>query len=227
MRGDLNIPWFTSRDYFVFIPDINYVIPYPGKSLENSVLSGISHLCMFPYIDSTAIGLQGHSWGGYETNYLIAHSNIFKAAVEANGASDFIRAYGSVFLKKKHLKFGTSTYEPGGQHRIGSTMWDDLAPYINNSPIFTADKVNTPLLIVHHMNDDVVLWEQGLELFLALRRLDKNVWMLQYNNGSHGLTQESDKKDLSTRITQFFDYYLKASLEPKWMKIGIPAQEGN
>jgi hypothetical protein len=62
-----------------------------------------------------------------------------------------------------------------------------------------------------------------MELFTALRRLDKKVWMLQYDHGLHGLDLIKDRIDFTIRMTQFFDHYLKDAIAPKWMTQGIPA----
>jgi dipeptidyl aminopeptidase/acylaminoacyl peptidase len=111
------------------------------------------------------------------------------------------------------------------QSRIGKTLWDGLDLYIENSPLFFANKVNTPLLIMHNDNDGAVPWYQGIEYFTALRRLGKTVWMLQYNNEEHNLLERKNAKDLSIRLQQFFDHYLKGDKMPEWMKYGIPATQ--
>ena len=104
-------------------------------------------------------------------------------------------------------------------------MSDSLQLYIDNSPVFFADKVNTPLLIMHNDNDGAVPWYQGIEYFMSLRRLDKPVWMLQYNNEAHNLVHRRNSKDLSIRLQQFFDHYLKGAPMPAWMSKGVPAIE--
>lgn len=109
------------------------------------------------------------------------------------------------------------------QSRIGKTLWDGLDLYLENSPVFHADKVQTPLLIMHNDADGAVPWYQGIEYFMALRRLGKPVWMLEYNNEAHNLKERRNMKDLTVRMQQFFDYYLKGKTEPAWMKTGIPA----
>jgi hypothetical protein len=113
--------------------------------------------------------------------------------------------------------------ESGGQHRMAGTMWDNQQGYIENSPIFKADKVTTPLLIRHNKGDQAVPWGQAVEFFIALRRLDKPVWMLQYDAGGHGNVLEKDKMDYTIRLTQYFNHFLKGAPTPKWMTQGIPA----
>lgn len=219
IAGPINIPHFVSNGYLIFVPDIHYIIGEPAESIYNSVVSAARYVSQMPFVDSTKIGLQGHSFGGYEVNVLVTKTNLFAAAAEAAGPTDFVSGYGAV------LKAGNSNqfqFE-AGQNRINATLWQKPDLYIKNSPIFYADKVNTPLLIMHCKEDDAVPFEQGVEWFTALRRLGKHVWMLQYDNGDHQLGGE-DAKDYTIRLMQFFDHYLKGKPAPRWMIHGIPAK---
>ncbi len=94
--------------------------------------------------------------------------------------------------------------------------------YVANSPVFFADRVKTPLLIMHNDADGAVPWYQGIEMFMALRRLQKPVWMLQYNGEAHNIRARKNRKDITRRLQQFFDHYLKGDPMPKWMKQGVP-----
>jgi dipeptidyl aminopeptidase/acylaminoacyl peptidase len=221
IQGDINIPWLVSQGYLIFTPDIQYTVGKPGQSAYNSVVSAAKYLSRMSYIDAKKIGLQGHSFGGFQTNYLITHSNLFAAAVEGAGVVNSISRYGSI-----NGASGASSnlmYETG-QGRMGATLWERPDCYIENSPILKADKVTTPLLIMHNKNDMNVPWSQAVELFTALRRLRKKVWMLQYDDEGHTLYKDSNvAKDYTIRLTQFFDYYLKGLLPPQWMTNGIPA----
>jgi dipeptidyl aminopeptidase/acylaminoacyl peptidase len=218
--GDINIPYFVSNGYLVFTPDIHFAIGKTGESIYNSVESAANYLAKFPFIDSTRMGIQGFSFGGYETYYLVTHSNRFAAAVAADGPNDLISFYGSM------CRYGYVTnWSENGQGRLGATPWEDISTYINNSPVFFADKVKTPLLMMHNKNDYYGIYQQGLEFFTAMRRLGKKAWMLQYDNGSHGLDFKQDMTDFTIRMTQFFDHYLKDSACPRWMLYGIPAKD--
>ena len=210
--GAMNIPYFVSNGYIVFDPNIYYKVGSPGESVYNSVVSAAKYLSKLPWIDSAKFGLQGHSFGGYEVNYLIANSRLFKAASESAGASDFVSYYGGFFLE------GSSQfYFESGQGRLGATLWQNPALYFNNSPIFKADRISTPLLIMHNKDDRQVPWGQGVELFMALRRLGRKVWMLQYDDEGHQLSQQADQLDFSARQKQFFDHFLKGDPKPAWM----------
>lgn len=214
----INIAWFVSNGYLVFVPDIHYKIGEPGASAYNSVVSAATYLSKFHWVDSKRLGIQGHSFGGYETNYLITHTSIFAAACAASGICDLISSYGST-ARGSFQRY----HSERNQGRLGATLWQSPDVYIKNSPIFRADRVATPLLMMNNIGDQIVSFSQGVEFFTALRRLGKRVWMLQYDNGRHSVS-ESAAIDYNTRMTQFFDHYLKGKPAPKWMTIGIPAR---
>jgi dipeptidyl aminopeptidase/acylaminoacyl peptidase len=113
------------------------------------------------------------------------------------------------------------------QSRLGKTLWEDRQRYIDNSPVFFANQVRTPLLIMHNDKDGAVPFTQGIELYMALRRNEKPVWMLTYNGEDHNLTERPNRVDLTVRMQQFFDHYLLGSPAPAWMVNGQPALEKN
>jgi dipeptidyl aminopeptidase/acylaminoacyl peptidase len=219
----LNVPWCLSRGYFVFKPDIHYTFDKIAESVISSVVPGVRELFKLPYIDSLAIGIHGQSHGGYETNVLATIPNFFAAAAPGAGRSNFISGFGSLLPTSRGYGTGGNQLEKGGEYLMTGTMWENRQAYIDNSPIFKADRVTTPLLIRHNKGDEAVPWGQGVEFFIALRRLDKPVWMLQYDEGGHGNESERDKMDYTIRLTQFFNHFLKGAPAPKWMTQGIPA----
>jgi dipeptidyl aminopeptidase/acylaminoacyl peptidase len=211
--GPINIPWFVSNGYLVFTPDIYYRISNTGESALETMVSAAKYLSGLAYVDKAKIGIQGHSFGGYETNFIITHSNIFAAACTAAGVSNFVSAYGQIGGgKNRHYLYEV------GQSRMGTTLWQNPNGYIKNSPIFNASKVTTPLLMMYNKEDSAVPFSQGLELFSALRRLGKRAWLLQYDGQEHRIDRYSKEAlDYNHRLTQFFDHYLKNSPPPKWM----------
>lgn len=219
--GLLNIPYFVSNGYLVFVPDINFKLGYPGRSAYNTVISATKQLLLNrKYIDPQHIGLYGHSYGAYLTNYIITRSHLFAAAISAAGFSDIIKDYGDIcFNQSKHFYYEQS------QGRIGTSLWQNTGLYIKNSPIFQAPSVTTPLLMLNNTLDENVLWSQGFEWYTALRSLKKKVWMLEYDNERHTIHNLNNKVDYSIRIAQFFDYYLKNKPAPIWMTRGILASE--
>lgn len=216
--GPLNIPEYVSNGYLVFTPDIHYKVGNPGKSAYNSVVSAAMYLSKMPWVDTKRMGLQGHSFGGYETYYIVTHSHLFAAAQAGEGLTDFISEMGDMGADGDAMHDFVQT----GQYRMGSLLWEHPELYIHNSPIFFANYVTTPLLIMDNKNDDAVRFNQGFEMFTALRRLGKKAWMLQYDGYGHTVYGIASK-DFTIRMRQFFDYYLKDIPAPKWMVEGIPA----
>lgn len=216
----LNIPFFVSRGYIVFVPDIWYKTGYPGQGAYDYIVSGTRALVAKGYVDSTKLGLQGQSWGGYQIAHLITRTNLYAAAWAGAPVANMTSAYGGI-------RWGTGLnrqfqYEKT-QSRIGATLWEKPNLYIENSPLFHFPKVKTPVVIMHNDADGAVPWYQGIEMFTALRRLGKPVWMLNYNNEDHNLVERRNRKDIQIREQQFFDYLLKGDKPAKWIADGVPA----
>ena len=212
---------YASNGYLVFIPNIHYTPGHPAQSAYDCILSGTDYLTKkHAWIDSTKLGLQGQSWGGYQTAQLVTMTDKYACGMAGAPVSNMFSAYGGI-------RWGSGMsrmfqYERS-QSRIGCTIWECPELYIENSPIFGLPKVNTPLLMMHNDGDGAVPWYQGIEMFVGLRRLDKPVWLLNYNGDEHNLKKIANKEDLSLRMRQFFDYYLKNEPIPLWMKNGVSA----
>jgi dipeptidyl aminopeptidase/acylaminoacyl peptidase len=216
----LNVPFFVSKGYVVFIPDIWYTDGHPGKSAYDYIVSGTRALIKEGFVDSTRIGLQGQSWGGYQTAYLITRTNLYAAAWAGAPVVNMFSAYGGIRWESgMNRQF---QYEHT-QSRIGGTIWDKPALYTENSPLFHFPKVKTPLVIMANDADGAVPWYQGIECFTALRRLNKPVWMLNYNGEAHNLMERRNRKDIQIREQQFFDWLLKGEKPAPWIKDGVPA----
>jgi len=219
-NGALNIPWYLNNDYVVFVPDIWERTGYSGQSALNSLESAAKYLtARYSWIDPERMGLQGHSFGGFETNYIVSHSQLFAAAQASSGVSNMLREYGDFAFGGVSLAALCET----GQLNLGSHVWERPDIYIENSAFLSADKVNTPLLLMHGQADEAVPVNQSLEMFIALRRLHKPVWLLLYDDEGHTLGDPQVQLDFTLRQQQFFDYYLKGSLPPLWMTKGLPA----
>jgi dipeptidyl aminopeptidase/acylaminoacyl peptidase len=222
IRSSINYAFYASNGYLVFVPDVVYKIGFPGESAMNCIMPGVTSLIAKGFVDEKRIGIQGHSWGGYQIAYMVTRTNLFAAAEAGAPVVNMISAYGGVRWESGMSRM--FQYEQT-QSRIGGTLWEKPMHYIENSPIFFADKVNTPLLMMHNDADGAVPWYQGIEYYMALRRLNKPVWMLNYNGQGHGLTQRHHRTDFAIRMMQFFDHYLKDAPMPDWMKRGVPAVE--
>ncbi len=214
-EGQLNIPLYVSQGYLVLCPDISYKVGTPGESIYNFVESATTSIIKSPWVDSQRIGVHGHSFGGFEVNYLITKTSRFAAAASSAGATNFVSACGALRLNM----YDSHEYVALSQYRLGNSLWDDSTSYIRNSPVFSAKNVVCPLLMMHNKNDLTVPWSQAIEFFSALRYLNKKVWMLQYDNSSHLLNGHSDQLDYTTKLFQFFNHYLMNSPIPTWMKL--------
>ncbi len=216
----LNIPFFVSRGYVVFAPDIHYGTGHPGRDAYNHIVSGARALVKKGFVDSTKIGIQGQSWGGYQVAYLITATNFFKAAWAGAPVANMTSAYGGIRWESGlNRQF---QYEKS-QSRIGASLWEKPKLYIENSPLFNLPKVKTPLVIMSNDADGAVPWYQGIELFTAMRRLGKQVWLLDYNGEAHNLVERKNRKDIQIREQQYFDWLLKGESPPKWISDGVPA----
>jgi len=218
-RNSINYTHYVSNGYLVFVPDIVYEVGYPGPSSVKAVVPGVEMLLARGYIDPKGLGIQGHSWGGYQTAYIITQSHLFSAAMAGAPVANMTSAYGGI-------RWGTginrSTQYEGGQSRIGKPLIEAPDLYVKNSPLFWLDRVTTPLFILADDMDDAVPWYQGIELFVGMRRLGKEVYMIDYNNDLHSPASRANQRDIAMRMQQFFDTKLKGAPAPDWMVHGIP-----
>ena len=218
-RNVINPTHYVSNGYLVFEPDIHYEEGYPGPSALKSIVPGVQMLLGRGYVDPKRLGLQGQSWGGYQIAYMITQTKMFAAAMAGAPVANMTSAYGGI-------RWGSGLarafqYETG-QSRIGGSIWETPMRYVENSPLFWLDKVSTPLFVMSNDMDDAVPWYQGIELFVGLRRLGKEVYLINYNNDVHNPASRANQKDVAMRMQQFFDNKLKGAPAPEWMTKGIP-----
>ncbi len=214
-----NFPFYTSNGYAVFLPDIRFEIGRPGVSAVEALVPGIQELIDMGVADPDAIGLHGHSWSGYQTMHVITQTDAFACAVSGAPVGNMTSAYNG-------LRRGTGwarqfQYETG-QSRIGASLWERRDLYIENSPVFFADRINTPTLIMFGDRDNAVPWEQGIELYLAMRRNGKDVIFLQYHDEPHHLQRYPNKVDYTLKMKEYFDHYLKGEPAAEWIVEGAP-----
>lgn len=221
-RSTINYAFYASRGYVIFNPDISYKTGMPGESAYQIVMSGVTSLIKDRIADPENIGLQGHSWGGYQIAYIVTRTNMFKCAESGAPVVNMTSAYTGIRDETGMPRL--FQYERT-QSRLGATLWEDPKLYISNSPQFKMDKIETPMLILHNEQDGHVPVEQGIEFYLALRRLNKPAWLLNYRGEPHWPLKWQNRKDFNIRMAQFFDHYLKGAPMPEWMSEGIPAIE--
>ncbi|NKB89182.1 MAG: prolyl oligopeptidase family serine peptidase [Acidobacteria bacterium] len=217
--SSINPSYYSSNGYVIWMPDIEYVTPgYPGRDAMKAVLPGIQMLVNEGVADPEAIGIQGHSWGGYQISYMITQTDIFAAAEAGAPVSNMTSAYGGIRWGSGLVR--QFQYERT-QSRLGGSLWEVPLRYIENSPVFWADDINTPLLYMHNDEDGAVPWYQGIELIMALRRLGREAYMFNYNGEAHGLRRRVNQEDWTIRMADFFDHHLKGEPAPSWMTEGI------
>jgi len=210
---------YTSRGYAVLTPDIVYKINDPGMSAVWCVLPALEAAIGTGVVDKTKVGLHGHSWGGYQSSFLVTQTDAFAATVTGAPLTNMISMYSSIYFNTGHAN--QQIFE-SSQGRFTGGYWENIEAYTRNSPVYHAEKVKTPLIILHNDKDGAVVWNQGIEYFNTLRRLQKPVVMLQYVGENHSLQKPANQKDYTVRMREFFDHYLLGKPAPKWLEEGIP-----
>jgi dipeptidyl aminopeptidase/acylaminoacyl peptidase len=213
-----NFPLYTSNGYAIFLPDIVFDIGTPGPSSTQALVPGVQKLIDMGIADPNAIGIQGHSWAGYQSAFVITQTNLFKAVVSGAPVTNMTSAYSGIRLKSGLAR--QFQYE-SGQSRIGQSLSEARELYIENSPVFFAQRINTPLLMMFGDQDGAVPWQQGIELYLALRREEKDVALLQYHGEGHHLKKYANKLDYAQKTLEYFDYHLKNKAPAPWIINGI------
>ncbi len=214
-----NFPLYTSNGYAMFLPDVKFDIGRPGYSATKCLVPGVQKLIDMGIADPQGIGLHGHSWGGYQTAFVITQTDIFSAAVAGAPVGNMTSAYSGIRWESGLAR--QMQYEKQ-QSRIGGSLWEYPERFIENSTVFFADRIQTPLLIQFGDEDGAVPWYQGIELYLAMRRLGKDCIFLQYRGEPHHLRKYPNKLDYSIKMKEYFDHYLKGLPAPEWIKNGVP-----
>jgi dipeptidyl aminopeptidase/acylaminoacyl peptidase len=222
-RNIINPSVYTSLGYVVFMPDIHYTHGYPGPSAEKSIVPGVQSLIAQGFVHPGRVGISGQSWGGYQTSYIITQTNLFAAAVPNATVVNMTSAYGGIRWESG-VERAIVNYERG-QSRIGGSLWEFPERYLENSPLFYLDRVTTPVLFMANDADGAVPWYQGIEYFVAMRRLGKEAYMLNYNGDAHNPRKYANQKDIDRRMQEFFAHHLLGEPAPDWMVRGIPFLE--
>ncbi|MBX9869788.1 MAG: prolyl oligopeptidase family serine peptidase [Burkholderiaceae bacterium] len=219
---NINVTRYLSNGYIVLRPDIAYRTGYPGQSALKAVVPAVKKVLAMGFVDPQRVGIQGHSWGAYQINYMLTKTTLFHAAEAGASMANMVSGYGGI-------RWGTGLsrafqYERG-QSRIGGTPWDSTKLFIENSPIFSINKVQTPYLTIHNDDDDAVPWYQAIEFFTALRHLQKEAYWFNYNGEKHGLRERDHIKHYTVHMAEFFDHYLLGIARPEWMDKPVPYLE--
>ncbi len=214
-----NIAHYTSNGYAFFEPDIVYKVNDPGMSAVWCVVPAVKAAIATGVVDAARVGIHGHSWGGYQTAFLVTQTDIFHAAVAGAPLTDMVSMYSLIY---KNTGGGNGAIFEASQGRFKGGYWENMDAYVRNSPVFHASNVKTPLIILHNDRDGAVDQTQGIEYFNTLKRMGKPVVLLEYKGENHGLTHPENMKDYTVRMRAFFDHYLKDQPAPKWLDEGVP-----
>ncbi|MGI8843434.1 MAG: prolyl oligopeptidase family serine peptidase [Gemmatimonadaceae bacterium] len=218
-RNTIQPTLYTSNGYLAFFPDIVYTDGYPGASALKSIVPGVQMLLDSGFVKEDGIGISGQSWGGYQAAYIITRTNLFSAAFAGAPVANMTSAYGGIRWASGLAR--AFQYEIA-QSRIGGSLWDMPMRYLENSPLFHADRIETPLMMMHNDADGAVPWYQGIEMFVAMRRLGKEAYLINYNDDGHNPTKRANQLDVAMRQMQFFNHHLRGMPAPEWMQKGIP-----
>jgi acetyl esterase/lipase len=213
---------YTSNGYAVLMPDIAYRLNDPGVSAVECILPALDAAIATGVVDPEKMALHGHSWGGYQTAFLVTQTDRFKCAIAGAALTDLVSMYSSVYW---NVGMANQPIFESSQGRFTGGYWDLQDAYIRNSPVFHAKNVKTPLLLLHNDKDGAVDFTQGVEYYNTLRRLQKPVVMLQYKGENHGLAKPENRKDYAVRMREFFDHHLMDKPAPAWWAKGVPHLE--
>ncbi len=216
--GGYNAALYTSNGYAVFTPDIVYKMDDPGMSAVWAVLPAVKSAIATGIVDADAMGIQGHSWGGYQTAFLATQTNMFKAAAPGAALTNMVSMYSLIYWNSGG---GNGAIFESSQGRFTGAPWENWDAYLRNSPIYHVKKVQTPILMLHNDKDGAVDFTQGVEFYNALRRLKKPVVMIQYKGENHGIAKLENRKDYAVRMMEFFDHFLKGKPAPEWWSKGV------
>jgi dipeptidyl aminopeptidase/acylaminoacyl peptidase len=221
-RSYYNYQAWSQAGYFVLLPDIVYRWGDPGMSALDAVRPAVAKTVEMGLVDEAAVGLIGHSWGGYQATFLPTRTNIFAASVAGAPLTDFVSFMGAL-----HWNPGIAELDhwETGQARMEVPYWEDPEGHERNSPIHKVHEMETPLLMAFGNDDGVVDWDQGTEFFNFARRAGKQMVLLVYDGEDHGFRKKPNQIDYHRRILEWFGHYLKGEPAPKWITDGIPAAD--
>lgn len=218
-RSPYNASVFTQEGYFVFQPDIVYRPQNPGLSAVECVVPAVREVLKSGKVDPERVGLVGHSWGAYQTAFIVTQTDLFAAGVAGAPLTNMMSMSMSIYWNSGQ----TDAYIfHESQGRMDRPFWNDVDTYIANSPIFSIEDLETPLLVAFGDEDGAVDWQQGVEMYNAARLAQRPFVMLVYPGENHGLRKEPNQVDYHHRVREWFDTHVKGQEAPKWISDGIP-----
>ena len=211
-----NITNLTTSGYAVLLADIAFEKGNTGFSAVDCVTKAASTVVEMGIADPRRLALMGHSFGGYETNFIITQTNMFATAISGAGVSDTMGHYFNFNTVYKDIDGWR--YE-NQQYRMGFSFFENQEAYYRNSPLFNAKTITTPLLTWAGAQDSNVQPRQAATFYAALRRLQKEHVMLVYPNDGHIFYNPKNQEDVTRKMQDWFGHYLKGEAKAMWMKI--------
>lgn len=208
--------YWTSNGYIVYVLQPSGATGYGqyfsslhvndwGKTAGEDIIEGVNKLIStHTYIDKSKLGCIGASYGGFMTMYLLTQTDIFAAAVSHAGISSITSYWGE----------GYSGYLYSAAASANSFPWNRKDIYVDQSPIYNADKINTPLLLLHGASDTNVPKGESSQMYTALKLLGKDVEYIKVENQNHHILEYKKRVLWSKSIVAWFDYKLKG--EEEW-----------
>ena len=172
-----------------------------GEKDSLDIMAGVDALLQKGYIDEQRLGVTGGSYGGFMTNWLIGHTDRFKAAVTDRSVTNLASDFGSCDLGWTFA-----------DDELDTTPWEDLDRYMRLSPITYVKNIHTPLLIIHSEQDLRCSIEQAEQLFASLKYLGREVLFVRFEGQSHGLSRSGHPKlriERLRHILGWFEKYLR------------------
>jgi dipeptidyl aminopeptidase/acylaminoacyl peptidase len=217
-KSSYNITNYSSQGYFIYKPDIVYTVNDPGISAVKCVVPAVRKVLQTGMIDPKRIGIMGHSWGAYQTSFIITQTDLFAAAAAGAPLTDMISMYTEIYWNS-----GTPNQNifETGQGRFRQPYWEILDKYMTNSPMFNARNIRTPLLVAFGDQDGAVDWHQGIEMYTTMRRMQKPMILLVYEGENHSVRKEENRLDYTRKVNEFFNHYLKGAPAAAWIAEGV------
>ena len=182
-----------------------------GKGPAEDIIEGVKQICAeHPFINPKKIGCMGASYGGFMTQYLQTQTDIFAAAVSHAGIANHTSYWGEGYWGYNYSEVSMANSYP----------WSHRDLYVNQSPLFNADKIHTPLLLLHGNADTNVPLIESLQMFTALKLLGREVALVEVEGENHHILEYGKKeKRLATQMA-WFAKWLKD--DPTWWEALYP-----
>ncbi|WP_131667098.1 alpha/beta hydrolase family protein [Chryseobacterium taiwanense] len=162
--------------------------------------------------------MSGHSFGGYETAFLMTQNKWFTTGIAGAGFVDLPRQAMS------YHKFSYLNYVPdyarieSQQNRMIKSLFENYQGYLDNSPIYHLKKLSKPILLWAGKDDDNIHIDQSRSFFIGMKRLGKKGILLEYANEKHNLRSQENQLDLNVKAWQWMDFYLKSNKPSEWIR---------